>query len=292
MNYTKAEPFYSTTSNTTVTCDQQWTVQEAELFYSTTSNTTVTCDQQWTIKEAEMFYSKTSNTTMTCDQQRTIQEAELFYSTTSNTTVTCEQQRTIQEAELFTAQLLCLLHLCYLNWRTDLACLSPICRSHSKMPCVIQQSLTLPQTITPTIRMRLLVTAHSETCAPQLFADVRREAPTSDTCTCVLINRPDTLSTHSRTPTNLMMQFVYQNFLTVIGGERKVTPVQHQLSTSFSYLKFYKSTRILKILRDQEREIINIVFKRYSKLVPLQAMKKYLGKDVSIVSLILEIGAR
>ena len=35
-----------------------------------------------------------------------------------------------------------------------------------------------------------------------------------------------------------------------------------------------------------------VAFKRYSKLVPLQAMKEYLGKDVRIVPLILEISAR
>jgi hypothetical protein len=47
----------------------------------------------------------------------------------------------------------------------------------------------------------------------------------------------------------------------------------------FCYLKFFKSTRILKILRDQERQII-AEFKRHSKLVPMHAMKEYVGKDV------------
>ena len=76
-----------------------------------------------------------------------------------------------------TAQLLSLLHLCYLNGRTDLACLSPICHSHSKMPCVIQQSLTLPQAITSTMPMRLLVTAPTQwDLRPPT---VRRPAPQS-----------------------------------------------------------------------------------------------------------------
>jgi hypothetical protein len=76
-----------------------------------------------------------------------------------------------------------------------------------------------------------------------------------------------------------MKRFAHQNFRTVIGGEFEATPVQHHLSAFFSYLKFSKNTRILKILRDQERQVI-MGFKRYRKLVPLQAMKEYVGKDV------------
>jgi len=54
-------------------------------------------------------------------------------------------------------------------------------------------------------------------------------------------------------------------------------PAQH--FGAFSYIKLFKITIILKILWDQERQII-IEFKRYSKLVPLQATKEYMEKDL------------
>lgn len=132
----------------------------------------------------------------------------------------------------------------------------------------------------PTIPMRLLVTAPTQwDLRPPT---VRRPAPRS-ACIWYLHMRSHKptgyleyplMHTHTFDEAICPSEFSYCHGWRIYSATR---PAQD--FGVFSYIKFFKSTIILKILWNQERQII-IEFKRYSKLVPLQAMKEYTGKEL------------